>query len=335
MRQSNVKPEVNLRRLLNRCEASLSPTSSQDIVDPAKYESNIIYLHRLLSLIEQDPSRSCDDSILSEYKRRVEQLETLLDRDRLLSSVGRTVSSLRNLTVLSDGDGRDVRPELEATNSMLALQRRAEDDIRMELLGRQDSKGSEAKETPMPTPSLIGYDTSLGDARDELLSTPQRDLRKRRPSMDKSSITDLASLTEPPSQSQILARDKRLHEQMTQELSTMARQLKMNSLALSEGLKKDAKVVSEASTHLNANTTRLSRESTRLTKLNASARTTTWIKWMVVIGVCLVFVLTVGVMRVVGPRRTFTTTKAPKVVTGGDVTNIAQDAQTGGSWWWT
>lgn len=82
----------------------------------------------------------------------------------------------------------------------------------------------------------------------------------------------------------------------------MAAHLKSNSLVLSHSLKKDEKIVSEASGHLGQNLARIKNESGRLGALNKTARKTTWMVWGTVLFVCVMFVFTFVVMRLFKAR---------------------------------
>ncbi|TPX64932.1 hypothetical protein SpCBS45565_g05537 [Spizellomyces sp. 'palustris'] len=303
MLTSNPHAEVNLRRLLAKFESNLASfQSDSDSSDKgpfvlAKYQANISHLHRLLRTIEADSARKCQDSVLSEYRRRVEQLEDVLDQSRLLSSVEKTVSSIRKLSCLPDSDP-DAAERVKAADRILKLQRMAEEDLRAELL--------ESTREASGRVSILGSEQqTLDEAREELLSTPQRDLRKR-------NASPASALDTPEDLTLLLDHDKKLQEQMAEDMAHMAAQLKLNSLALRDGLKKESKVLDEAHHHLSTNVFRLQREGLRLGTLNITARSTSWMVWLTVLFVCIAFVFTFVVMRLFKPRVESPVVVAPK-----------------------
>ncbi|KAJ3150467.1 hypothetical protein HDU86_006640 [Geranomyces michiganensis] len=340
--------EVNLRRLLARLESTLVQAATNDPNAPVdrpvhvKYHSvpfitilsfdqvlrqnfnwkllfsgkNVVHLRRLLASVET--ARRRDDSALCEYRRRVEQLEAALDANRLLSSVGRTVSSLRALAVLPP---EECDARLAAADGVLRMQRKAEDQMRDMLLDNVQSRG-ELVFTPDWPPSSSKPTSSSEPEKplDDLLLTPKPDLHRR--STTKQSLLDGSSSPSPlrlstpsrPSTNQtidhaaVLERERKLQEQLTDEMIMKAAQLKKSTMAMGDQLKKDALVVDDASDHLSSNLTHLNSARTRLLQLNKTARTTTWMIWGSVFFVCIAFVFTFVVMRLFKP----TTVVAPR-----------------------
>ncbi|KAI8826831.1 vesicle transport protein [Fimicolochytrium jonesii] len=346
--QQHSHAEVNLRRLLARFEASIArPRKSNgngvddlevDTIVSAerKHYSNLAHLHKLLTAVETDPARKKDDTVLCSYRQRVEQLEAVLDKSRLISSVGRTVASLRKLS--ASASAQDNAERVAAAERVLKLQREAEDELRAELLDNTrkantptvNGNGNGAKTPPLSTGT--GDESSvLNDTREELLSTPNK-LRHRGPNIpppptDTFSTPPTPHLTpsKPPppskrptktashddSDSFILSatdakvkldRDRKEQQQMTEDMLVMSQQLRMNAGEFGDRLKRDAVIMNEATHLLDTNLSTLTTASARLDTLNKTARTTTWMVWATVLVVCLVFVGTVGVMRVFGKR---------------------------------
>ncbi|KAI8904648.1 vesicle transport protein [Powellomyces hirtus] len=313
---SHPHAEVNLRRLLARFEATISkPEDLQgDRLYRQKYHSNLAHLHKLLTNVETDPARRRDDTVLCEYRRRVEQLEAVLDTNRLLSSVGRTVASLRSLAVLSPtGDNAD---RVAAADRVLKLQRKAEDDMRDHLLDGVREPMTPVKPAPpvWATPSEQIQLQTLDEAREELLSTPKRDLRRRPNNSTKSHVDSPHSssslLTTPDHQmteadhTALLERDRQLHEQMTEEIIQKAAQLKKSTMAMRDQLTKDAMIMDDASDQLNNNLTLVNSARKRLQQLNQTAKSTTWMVWITVFFVCIAFVFTFVIMRLFKPNAT-------------------------------
>ncbi|KAJ3022538.1 hypothetical protein HKX48_005955 [Thoreauomyces humboldtii] len=308
-REPHAHAEVNLRRLLARFEASIAKPDDDwqgDKLSRQKYHSNLAHLHKLLASVETDPARQRDDTALCEYRQRVEQLEAVLDTNRLLSSVGKTVASMRSLAALPQtGDGSD---RAAAADRVLKLQRRAEDELREQLLeSPQDFPLHHEPLRPVWTPPAEPQ--SFEDARDELLNTPKSDLRKRRNPKSPLDYTPGGSgmlatnETDEVDHAAQLEQDRQLHEQLTEELAQQAARLKANTVGFSDLLKKDKIIMDDASDQLDSNSIAVNHARVRLLDLNKTARTTTWMVWITVFAVCIIFVFTFAIMRLFRPNR--------------------------------
>ncbi|KAJ3190079.1 hypothetical protein HDU85_000370 [Gaertneriomyces sp. JEL0708] len=298
--------ELQVRRFLLRLEAAASKFAARDGSTPSqvenlelvKYRSNLAHLARLIEQLESNDE--CDESSLIEIRQRLEQLEDHLNEEKLVSSVARTVSSLRNLSALpSTAFHSESRA---AAEQMLKVQRSAEEDMRHELLGSAASQPLMNLHEP---PILESH--TLEEAREELLSSPQRDVRKRTTYHHDASESPSLRPSVVQDDPQLLKEERELQEAMTDDLARMAAQLKMSSLALREGLKRDEKVLNDTAETLYANVSRLTSEGTRLSTLNVASRKTTWMIWLTVLLVCVLFVFTFIIMRVFKPRPALST----------------------------
>ncbi|KAI8587009.1 vesicle transport protein [Geranomyces variabilis] len=349
--------EVNLRRLLARLESTLAQAAATNDSDTrvdrpvhVKYHSNVMHLRRLLASVET--ARRRDDSALCEYRRRVEQLEAALDATRLLSSVGRTVSSLRALAALPPEEG-DAR--LAAADGVLRMQRKAEDQMREMLLDNAPPR-QELLFTPDWAPSVSEPAATAEKPYDGLLLTLKPDLHRRSttkqtlldgsssPSPLRLSTPARLSTTQTPSRpstttqtvdhAAVLERDRKLQEQMTEEMIMKAAQLKRSTLAMGDQLKKDALIVDDATDHLSSNLTHLNSARTRLLQLNKTARTTTWMIWGSVFFVCIAFVFTFMVMRLFKPTAVVPTAPRPQLQHHPEETGDAMAVHAEGWWPW-
>ncbi|KAJ3296618.1 SNAP receptor use1 [Borealophlyctis nickersoniae] len=262
-------------------------------------EANLKHLRKLLQEVEADPARKIDDTALCEYRRRVDQLGDILDEGKLLSSVNRTFSTLRNAVIIP---GQSSTEKIAEVDRVLKMQRKAEDELRGELMKKSDEVVKDVPSTPRRT-------ISLKDAKEELFSSPlaqrNRDLRRRPNRIDGDSESFESSLnpqSSDPDTQLVLDQNRKLQDQLTDDLIRMAAVLKGNSLLMGDVLKKDAKVVEETSATLQTNATRIKKEGSRLSALNMSARNTTWMVWLTVLFVCIVFAITFMFMRVVRVR---------------------------------
>ncbi|KAJ3184191.1 hypothetical protein HDU87_005037 [Geranomyces variabilis] len=345
--------EVNLRRLLARLESTLAqaaaatndPDTRVDRPVHVKYHSNVVHLRRLLASVET--ARRRDDSALCEYRRRVEQLEAALDATRLLSSVGRTVSSLRALAALPPEDS-DAR--LAAADGVLRMQRKAEDQMREMLLDnalpRQELVFTPDWAPSVPEPAATSekpYDGSFaagarGTTKQALLdgSSSPSPLRLSTPARLSTTQTPSrpSTTTQTVDHAAVLERDRKLQEQMTEEMIMKAAQLKKSAMAMGDQLKKDALIVDDATDHLSSNLTHLNSARTRLLQLNKTARTTTWMIWGSVFFVCIAFVFTFMVMRLFKPTAVVPAAPRPQLQHHSEETGDAMAVHAEGWWPW-
>ncbi|KAJ3052640.1 SNAP receptor use1 [Rhizophlyctis rosea] len=293
--------EVNLRRLLLKCDTLLE---DNDLQSRRKLETNVTYLKKLLQEVENDPNRQMDATKFCEYQQRVELMHGLLDDQKLISSTTRTLIQLRNAAAAS------AKPNLEVVGGVdriLRIQRTAEHDLREYLMeglsAKRQTKTQKAPE-PTSTPTSNAPRISLAEAREELLSSPSLRIRPnaRRPDTSPSHELSSLSTTADPESESLLEHNRKLQDDMTEELVRMAAALKNNTLSIGEKLQKDRKVLDEASTNLETSVGRLKKEKDRLGKLNMSARNTTWLIWGAILLVCIVFTVTFMFMRLVGKR---------------------------------
>ncbi|KAJ3032433.1 SNAP receptor use1 [Rhizophlyctis rosea] len=288
--------EVNLRRLLQKCDSLLAEDGA---ASRFQFETNINYLKKLLHDVEHDPKRTMDPTRLCEYQRRVDLLVGLLDDQKLVSSAHRTLLQLRNAAAASNKPGRDAVGEVDR---VLRIQRNAEDELREMLI---EKKAEETTETQQKTPNTLDRKLSLAEAKEELLSSPslrnRTALRRKNSDATPESRTTITASVDKDTES-MLENNRKIQEDMTDELVRMAAALKNNTLTIGEKLQKDKKVLDEASTNLETSVTRLKKEGDRLGKLNVSARTTTWIIWLTILLVCVVFAITFVFMRLFGKK---------------------------------
>ncbi|KAI9144953.1 vesicle transport protein [Paraphysoderma sedebokerense] len=274
--------EIQLSRLLSKCEKSTTVESLSNIQERYKFQANIEYMYELLQAIEKETSKNTEQSMLSTFLQRIQALEALIDDEKLLSPVDKSLSKVRQMRFWE----KDKLAQLEKE---IRMQRKVEDERRKELLfsptvqeqqNHQDGRNSSfASNTSLQSPDPLRRNSSTSD------------LRQRR-SNQFSSVTASSQ-----SAQETLKIQEQLQDQLTDDLVMMAQALKSHSLAFKDMLKKDEKILSDAYSTLHSNLDRTTSTTSRLKKFMGKSSKTTFLIWILLLLACIIFVAMFFVIR--------------------------------------
>ncbi|KAL7754274.1 SNAP receptor use1 [Sorochytrium milnesiophthora] len=260
------RTHVNLRRLLQRCE-SYPITELQTDSDRRRFRSNVDQIDVLIRELEEQGFD--DTSAISEYTQRANALKKLVDLDKLLSPIELSLSKSR-MAMHTIGGQHDKLAQLERA---VRLQRAVQDERRAELMASEKPPASVAMATP-PLGSSAAEPSRAGD------SDASSGLRQRRSGFGQQ---------EDDANEVSLERHATIQEQMADDLLSMAAQLRQNTLAFSDALSKDSRVLRDAQSTLHNNSIRVDREVKRLSKYRLSSRSTAFTAWALLALAALAF----------------------------------------------
>ncbi|ORY05774.1 hypothetical protein K493DRAFT_333417 [Basidiobolus meristosporus CBS 931.73] len=276
----NPNSEVNLRRLLNKCEAQLELTNMKELSDvrnKSKLAANIAYLNRLLEEVRKDNKTTV--ATINEYSRKITILSNIVDENKLISPVEKGLSQIR----LSKQPHESQHARNLENGVERKIVRMAEREMKNDLLELPDRHEAHEEES-----------RTLGDRRSDLFDL-NSGMRQRRSPTHEEDPTESAET--------LLEHHRATQEELTNDLVRMAEILKNNSMSFGDILKRDEKVLDEAHNALTGNLDRLKKESGRLTQFTKRSSKTTWITWGVVALVCLTFIFMFLFIRIFPKRR--------------------------------
>ncbi|KAL1916508.1 uncharacterized protein VTP21DRAFT_5699 [Calcarisporiella thermophila] len=292
------RAEINLRRILARCDRHLSEDKrALHGRDKLKFLNNIKYMRKLLVEIGKDAEEPIDPTAIAEYERKIQNLANMIDEDKLMSSVEKTLSQAR-LTRLAHQTQWEKNKEIEQE---VLMQRRVERELKEELLKNSNLDTPEEKvqcEEEREEDISVNENTEISDNRTlqekkaELFAESSKDAALR----TRKSYTFDAEGTE--NMETVLQHHRVMQEELTNDLIRMAQTLKANSVAFGDILKRDEKLLEDAQTVLSANLTTLQKENKRLGRYRTQSSKTTMFIWAVMLAVCLLWAVMFVVIRV-------------------------------------
>ncbi|XP_074834121.1 vesicle transport protein USE1 isoform X4 [Carettochelys insculpta] len=216
--------ELNLLRLLSRCEALAAERREPDEWRLEKY---VCALEEMLLVLKKHSSKPAPE-LLNEYSRKVDFLKGLLEAEKLSSAAEKALAN----QFLAPGRTPTITKEGTPATKMVHLQ-------------------TKARYTGKMRSELLGMDPLSVNESEEL------NLRKRKGlvSEEKQSTTELDA---------VLQHHRSVQEKLAEEMLSLARSLKNNTLAAQNVIKQDNQTLSHSLRMADQNFEKLKDESERL-----------------------------------------------------------------------
>lgn len=227
--------------------------------DPEEWrlEKYVGALEDMLQALRVQASRPAAE-VLHEYARKVDFLRGLLQAEKLASSSEKALAN----QFLAPGRVPTTARERVPTTRTVHLQTRARyaGEMRQELLGTDSAREQE----------------------------PEVRKRRPRPTDEKQSAAELDL---------VLQRQQDLQEKLAEEMLSLARSLKTNTLAAQSVIKKDNQTLSHSLKMADQNLEKLKTESERLEQ--HAQKSVNWLLWAMLIVVCFIFISMILFIRIV------------------------------------
>nr|XP_033813137.1 vesicle transport protein USE1 [Geotrypetes seraphini] len=252
--------ELNFLRLLSRCECMASEKRDESEWRLEKY---VAALEDMLTALKRGSSKPTPE-LLNEYARKVEFLKGLLETEKLSSPIEK---ALANQFLAPGRTPTTAKERMPATKTVhLQTKARYTDEMRNELLGTR----------------------SFSDTDSEALN-----LRKRKGLAAAATTAEKQSATELDA---VLQHHHNLQEKLAEEMLSLARSLKSNTLAAQNVIKQDNQTISNSLRMADQNLEKLKTESDRLEQ--HAKKSVNWLLWIMLIVVCFIFVSMILFIRI-------------------------------------
>ncbi|NWS88317.1 USE1 protein, partial [Toxostoma redivivum] len=251
--------ELNLMRLLSRCEALAAERR-----DPEEWrlEKYVAALEDMLRELKKQASKPAPE-LLNEYSRKVDFLKGLLEAEKLSSS---TEKALANQLLAPGRTPTTAKERTPATKTVhLQTKARCTGQMRRELLGT------------VCAVLLLLYRLSC------LCSAASGGLT----SDEKQSAVELDA---------VLQHHQDMQEKLAEEMLSLARSLKNNTLAAQNVIKQDNQTLSHSLRMADQNFEKLKDESDRLEQ--HAKKSVNWLLWIMLIVVCFIFISMILFIRI-------------------------------------
>ncbi|NWW78081.1 USE1 protein, partial [Climacteris rufus] len=250
--------EVNLLRLLSRCEALAAERRDPDEWRLEKY---VAALEGMLRELKKQSSKPAPE-LLNEYSRKVDFLKGLLEAEKLPSS---TEKALANQFLAPGRTPTTAKERTPATKTVhLQTKARCTGQMRSELLGTVGS-----------VLLLLCCCCCFTDWPCCL------------PSDEKQSAVELDA---------VLQHHQDMQEKLAEEMLSLARSLKNNTLAAQNVIKQDNQTLSHSLRMADQNFEKLKDESDRLEQ--HAKKSVNWLLWIMLIVVCFIFISMILFIRI-------------------------------------
>ncbi|NXC01028.1 USE1 protein, partial [Orthonyx spaldingii] len=250
--------ELNLVRLLSRCEALAAERR-----DPEEWrlEKYVAALEDMLRELKKQSSKPAPE-LLNEYSRKVDFLKGLLEAEKLSSS---TEKALANQFLAPGRTPTTAKERTPATKTVhLQTKARCTGQMRSELLG-----------TVRPVLLLCPACVQLPRVAEGLSSD------------EKQSAVELDA---------VLQHHQDMQEKLAEEMLSLARSLKNNTLAAQNVIKQDNQTLSHSLRMADQNFEKLKDESDRLEQ--HAKKSVNWLLWIMLIVVCFIFISMILFIRI-------------------------------------
>ncbi|KAM9111932.1 vesicle transport protein USE1 [Pangshura tecta] len=248
--------ELNLLRLLSRCEALAAERREPDEWRLEKY---VGALEEMLLALKKHSSKPAPE-LLNEYARKVDFLKGMLEAEKLSSSAEKALAN----QFLAPGRTPTTPKERTPATKMVHLQ-------------------TKARYTGKMRSELLGTDPLSVNESEEL------NLRKRKGfvSEEKQSAAELDA---------VLQHHRSMQEKLAEEMLSLARSLKTNTLAAQNVIKQDNQTLSHSLRMADHNFEKLKDESERLEQ--HAKKSVNWLLWIMLIVVCFIFISMILFIRI-------------------------------------
>ncbi|NWI44527.1 USE1 protein, partial [Picathartes gymnocephalus] len=249
--------ELNLMRLLSRCEALAAERR-----DPEEWrlEKYVAALEDMLRELKKQSSKPAPE-LLNEYSRKVDFLKGLLEAEKLSSS---TEKALANQFLAPGRTPTTAKERTPATKTVhLQTKARCTGQMRSELLGT------------VRAVLLLLLCCCFADCPGCLTSD------------EKQSAVELDA---------VLQHHQDMQEKLAEEMLSLARSLKNNTLAAQNVIKQDNQTLSHSLRMADQNFEKLKDESDRLEQ--HAKKSVNWLLWIMLIVVCFIFISMILFIRI-------------------------------------
>ncbi|NXL20833.1 USE1 protein, partial [Setophaga kirtlandii] len=249
--------ELNLMRLLSRCEALAAERR-----DPEEWrlEKYVAALEDMLRELKKQSSKPAPE-LLNEYSRKVDFLKGLLEAEKLSSS---TEKALANQFLAPGRTPTTAKERTPATRTVhLQTKARCTGQMRSELLGTV-------------RPVLLHRFKPCDPGCFEGLTSDE-----------KQSAVELDA---------VLQHHQDMQEKLAEEMLSLARSLKNNTLAAQNVIKQDNQTLSHSLRMADQNFEKLKDESDRLEQ--HAKKSVNWLLWIMLIVVCFIFISMILFIRI-------------------------------------
>ncbi|NXS60175.1 USE1 protein, partial [Brachypteracias leptosomus] len=251
--------ELNLMRLLSRCEALAAERR-----DPEEWrlEKYVAALEDMLRELKKQSSKPAPE-LLNEYSRKVDFLKGLLEAEKLSSS---TEKALANQFLAPGRTPTTTKERTPATKTVhLQTKARCTGKMRSELLGTVYGPLRKSK-----SQLLFPFCSCRGLVSDEKQSGVELDA--------------------------VLQHHQDMQEKLAEEMLSLARSLKNNTLAAQNVIKQDNQTLSHSLRMADQNFEKLKDESDRLEQ--HAKKSVNWLLWIMLIVVCFIFISMILFIRI-------------------------------------
>ncbi|KAM4657799.1 vesicle transport protein USE1 isoform 4-T4 [Amazona ochrocephala] len=256
--------ELNLMRLLSRCEALAAERR-----DPEEWrlEKYVAALEDMLRELKKQSSKPAPE-LLNEYSRKVDFLKGLLEAEKLPSS---TEKALANQFLAPGRTPTTTKERTPATKTVhLQTKARCTGKMRSELLGTSLRTPLDINPQRSPNPNFFPLCSCRGLASDEKQSAVELDA--------------------------MLQHHQDMQEKLAEEMLSLARSLKNNTLAAQNVIKQDNQTLSHSLRMADQNFEKLKDESDRLEQ--HAKKSVNWLLWIMLIVVCFIFISMILFIRI-------------------------------------
>ncbi|XP_051828060.1 vesicle transport protein USE1 [Antechinus flavipes] len=227
--------------------------------DPSEWrlEKYVAALEEMLQALKEQSSKPAPE-MLNEYSRKVDFLKGMLEAEKLSSSSEKALAN----QFLAPGRTPTTTKERVPATKTVHLQTRARytGEMRSELLGTESS----------PTSGSGDLRKRTGLGADEKQSAAELDA--------------------------VLQHHHSVQEKLAEEMLSLARSLKNNTLAAQNVIKQDNQILSHSLKMADQNFEKLKTESERLEQ--HAKKSVNWLLWIVLIFVCFIFISMILFIRI-------------------------------------
>ncbi|GCC28667.1 hypothetical protein chiPu_0007099 [Chiloscyllium punctatum] len=259
--------EKNFLRLLVRCESMAGEKREEKDWRLEKY---VGALQEMLVELKKHLSKPAAE-VLNEYTRKVEFMKGLLEAEKLPNP---TEKALANQFLAPGKTSTTGKERLSATQTVhLQMKARYTGEMRGQLLGLVSA----------PALSVTRWKQTLAPEGSEVT-----ELRKRSGLEDeKQTATELDA---------VLHRHHNMQERLAEEMLSLARNLKNNTLAAQSVIKQDNQTLTQSLRMADQNFEKLKVESERLEQ--HTKKSVNWLLWLMLVVVCFTFISMILFIRI-------------------------------------
>ncbi|KAG0260178.1 hypothetical protein BGZ95_004513 [Linnemannia exigua] len=295
--------EINMRRLMAKCDAKVSADRILQGSERSKYLANVKTLEDMLAELDQELSRSgrIDKEAINGYAEKIEALMNAVDGATPVQPSHKGLIQARMVTDASQlADGRHAGQVSALRRPSVAMD---SEKHHHDLLPKQQAY--------TPTDPVSQLRDRRSD-RDELHGKTNHNINQNNLGITTGrsgggsaagGSSSNNSHTARGDQAQVeaaLQNDRAAREEMEAGLSALMQQLRHNALAIQQTLVDEQKsgLFDDADQALDTNISRLGKERARLELYSKQSRKTKWMIWGIVLGVSLVFVFMFFIIRI-------------------------------------